>query len=913
MLVLAGILPDFRLQSPDGDSATTIAVTAAVGAGVFGVLSALAWPLLVRLLLLVPALVLGLLVFFLNGSLLLLALRLNPSGQSEAAPETAVIVAAVMSAVASATGGALAVRDDDAYRRRLYRLADRRRRGGPACPSAHGTVFLQLDGVGHDVLVAAVGKGLMPTIARWLGHDTGHDAGQKAGQHGMEHGSRHGVREHAGRGAGHGMAHGAGNGAGLGPGHGMAHGTGDGAGLGAGRGVARGAGDSAGLGAGHDVEDGAGHAVGQGSGDDAGHSAVHRAAHGMARGAGDGAGLGPGHGMAYGAGDGAGHAVGPGSGDGAGHDTMHRAGHGMRSLVPGHGAVEDAGRGTGHGDAHGTGHHPGHSTAHGPGTGPAYGLRASTAHGPDASTAPGPGTSSAHGPGPGSAHGRGPGPGHLPGQSSRPRPRPTHRLTPWRTDWSSQTGASQLGILHGSNHDVPAFRWYEKETREVMVCNRPTSAAELQRRAVERTGDGGLLSADGASRGNLFGGGADEQALVLSIATRRRSPANRSRAGYFAYFSDPANAVRTALSFVAEAAREVGQSTRARLRKERPRVARGGLYPFIRAFATVVERDVVVAAVMGDLLAGRTAVYADLVAYDEVAHHSGPLGRDAEQVLARLDRSLALIEKVAEHAPRPYRIVVLSDHGQSPGETFRARYGLTLGDLVRAGCGLPVPRRAERTHSGAEARAAVRAALRRPVEEGDERHRPTPDSEPVVLASGNLGLVSFPDVPHRMSKEEMDARHPALLTTLANHPGIGFLLVRSEEHGGVVLGPYGTEIPVDRLDEEPGPLAGFGPGAVEAVRRTHSFPHTADIMVNSFHDPADGEVLSFEEQIGSHGGLGGAQAKPFLLSPLALSAPVADGEDLIGAEHVHRVLRRWLRESDGPQVPLEPAREERAA
>ncbi len=707
MLVLAGILPDFRLQSPTGDSATTIGLTAAVGAGVFGVLSALVWPLLVRLLLLVPALVLGLLVFFLNGSLLLLALRLNPSGQSEAAPETAVIVAAVMSAVASATGGALAVRDDDAYRRRLYRLSDRRRRGGPACPSTPGTVFVQLDGVGHDVLVTAVGKGLMPTIARWLGEEPGRNPAS---------------------------------------------------------------GRNPDLGLGQD----------------------------------------------------------PG-----------------RTSDPG------------------------------------------LDQNPDADLGPGPRT--------------------------RPHPRPTHRLTPWHTDWSSQTGASQLGILHGSNHDIPAFRWYEKDSREVMVCNRPTSAAELQRRAVERTGDGGLLSVDGASRGNLFGGGADEQALVLSIATRRRDRATRSRAGYFAYFSDPANAVRTAMSFVADAAREIGQSTRARLRKQRPRVARGGLYPFVRAFATVVERDVVVAAVMGDMLAGRTAVYADLVAYDEVAHHSGPLSRDAEQVLARLDRALALIENVAEHAPRPYRIVVLSDHGQSPGETFRARYGLTLGDLVRAGCGLPVPRRAERTHSGAEARAAVRAALRRPVEEGGERHRPSRDSEPIVLASGNLGLVSFPDVPHRMSKEEIDARYPALLSTLANHPGIGFLLVRSEEHGGVVLGAYGAEIPVDRLDEEPGPLAAFGSGAAEAVRRTHSFPHTADIMVNSFHDPADGEVLAFEEQIGSHGGLGGAQAEPFLLSPLALTAPVGDGEALIGAEHVHRVLRRWLRESDGPQVPLQTAAEERAA
>ncbi|MCC5476336.1 phage holin family protein [Streptomyces barringtoniae] len=664
MLVLAALLPDFRLQSADGDSVTRIAVTAACGAGAFGVLSAVVWPLLVRLLLLVPALVLGLLVFFLNGSLLLLALRVNPSGRGEAAPETAVVVAAVMSAVASATGAALAVRDDETYRRRLHRLAARRRRSDPPCPTTPGLLLVQLDGVGHDVLKAAVRKGVMPTVAGWLE-----------------------------------------------PGDGI-----------------------------------------RPTGDDV--------------------------------------------------------------------------------------------------------------------------------------------------------PRPTHRLTPWRTDWSSQTGASQLGILHGSTFDVPAFRWYEKDRGEVMVCNRPTSAAELQRRAMRHTGDGGLLTVDGASRGNLFSGGAGEQALVLSIAARRRGRENRSRAGYFAYFSDPANAVRTALSFVAEVVREIGQSTRARLRGQRPRVSRGGLYPLVRAFATVVERDVVLAAVMGDMLAGRTAVYADLVAYDEVAHHSGPCGRDAEQVLRRLDRALALLQRVAEHAPRPYRIVVLSDHGQSPGETFRSRYGLTLGDLVRAGCGLHVPRRAEGTHSGAEARAAVRAALRRPVEEKGEQQRPVRRSEPIVLASGNLGLVSFPDVPHRMTKEEIDARHPALLTTLANHPGIGFLLVRSAEHDGVVLGAHGAEIPLAGLDDQPGPLARFGPGAADAVRRTHSFPHTADIMVNSAYDPADGEVLAFEEQIGSHGGLGGAQSHPFLLSPLELSAPVDGVKELTGAEQVHQVLRRWLGELDGPQVPL---------
>ncbi|MEV6400661.1 phage holin family protein [Streptomyces sp. NPDC051907] len=655
MLTLAGLLPDFQLQSDDGDSITRNALTAAWGAGAFGLLSALVWPVLVRALLLVPALVLGLLVFFLNGSLLLIALWLIPDGRGAADPQTAVVVAAVMSAVASTTSTALAVRDDDAYRRRLYRLAHRRRRrrgeanGRSDTP---GTVFLQLDGVGHAVLRRAVDDGLMPTVASWIGA--------------------------------------------------------------------------------------------------------------------------------------------------------------------------------------------------------------------------------------------------------------THRLTPWRTDWSSQTGASQLGILHGSTHDVPAFRWYEKDTGRVMVSNRPAGAAELQRRAVERTGDGGLLTLDGASRGNLFSGGADQLALVLSMAARR-GPANRSRAGYFAYFSDPANAVRTALSFVAEAVREIAQSTRARLRGDRPRVGRGGLYPFIRAFATVVERDVVVAAVIGDMLAGRTAVYADLVAYDEVAHHSGPHSRDADKVLERLDRSVALIAKVAEHAPRAYRIVLLSDHGQSPGETFEGAYGLTLRDLVRAGCGLPLPRRARRSKSGAEARDAagdaLRSALHRPPGEGPEERPAARGSEPIVLASGNLALISFPDAPERLSREQIERRHPGLLRTLANHPGIGFLLVRSEEHGSVVLGARGLQTPLARLHDD-GPLAAFGPGAADAVRRADSFPHIADIMVNSMHDPRTGEVHAFEEQIGSHGGLGGEQSRPFLLSPLGLTPPVEPDGELVGAEQVHLVFRRWLREGAGPQVPI---------
>ncbi|MGH3308988.1 MAG: hypothetical protein ACRDP3_00095, partial [Streptomyces sp.] len=211
-----------------------------------------------------------------------------------------------------------------------------------------------------------------------------------------------------------------------------------------------------------------------------------------------------------------------------------------------------------------------------------------------------------------------------------------------------------------------------------------------------------------------------------------------------------------------------------------------------------------------------------------------------------------------------------------------------------------------RTPSGAEARAAARAALHRPEEDPQEDERtPARGAGPVVLASGNLGLVSFPDVPGQMSLEQLDKRHPALLRTLADHPGIGFLLVRSEAHGPVVLGGAGREHRLDtgEILGEHDPLAPFGPGAAEAVRRTAGFRHAPDIMINSAVDPETGAVHAFEEQIGSHGGLGGEQGHAFLLSPLELSAPTG-GEELVGAEAVHLVLRRWLKESAGTPEPV---------
>ena len=192
----------------------------------------------------------------------------------------------------------------------------------------------------------------------------------------------------------------------------------------------------------------------------------------------------------------------------------------------------------------------------------------------------------------------------------------THTLLEWETDFSSQTGASQAGILLGSNDDIPAFRWVEKETGKVMTCSAPADCAEIERR---RATGRGLLVDGGGSRGNLLSGEADEVILTVS----RMDAEKQANPGYRAFFANGSNVTRVLVLFFWEIFLEVSASLRAIRRDVRPRGHRGGKYPFLRAGICVVVRDLIVFGVLSDMMRGRPAIYATFSSYDEVAHHSG--------------------------------------------------------------------------------------------------------------------------------------------------------------------------------------------------------------------------------------------------------------------------------------------------
>jgi uncharacterized membrane protein YvlD (DUF360 family) len=467
----------------------------------------------------------------------------------------------------------------------------------------------------------------------------------------------------------------------------------------------------------------------------------------------------------------------------------------------------------------------------------------------------------------------------------------SHTLLEWETDLSSQTGASQAGILLGSNDDIPAFRWVEKERGILMTCSAPADCAEIERRHASGKG---LLVAGGASRGNLLSGEADEVILTVS----RMDAEKKANPGYRAFLANGFNVTRALVLFSWEVVLELVASLRARRRDVRPRGHRGGVYPLMRAAMCVIVRDLIVFGVLGDLMKGRPAIYATFSSYDEVAHHSGLERADTLEALRKLDQQFARIERARQYAPRPYEVVVLSDHGQTQGATFKQRNGYGLDDLVRRSLSTG-------TVSGVDAGDESDAMVAHAIGEATGRKqakRPKNDvsgEDVVVLGSGNLGLVYLMDEPRRLTLEEIDARHPRLTQALREHPHVGWLLVRSQERGPLVLGARGLRVLATGSIEGEDPLATFPPGAAHHLARTDGFEHVADIMVGSFYDPDLDQGCAFEELISFHGGLGGPQAQAFILAPSVLRPP---SEPIVGAAAVNALLRGWRVELQGDLV-----------
>lgn len=518
----------------------------------------------------------------------------------------------------------------------------------------------------------------------------------------------------------------------------------------------------------------------------------------------------------------------------------------------------------------------------------------------------------------------------------------THRVDPWWASVPCTTPAAQAGLLHGAADRIPAFRWWDRDRRRLVVTNHPDDAA-----LVEATlSDGaGLLSGGGTAVATMFSGDASSAYLVMS---RGRRHGLGPGPGYARVFARPFVLLRAVTLTVGEVVKELYQARRQAVHDVRPRIPRGGWYVLLRAVSNVLLRDLATSLVADALVRGDPTVFVDLVDYDEVAHHAGPTRPESLRSLEGLDQVLRVLADVARVAPRAYDVVVLSDHGQTLGATFEQVEGRSLLDTVRSLMAEPDAQGVQSADGedwgplnalltslrrpgdgvvlgpdgGADARRArvPRADGGPRAAEGARAGRGAADvpdvPDVVVVGSGNLGLVWFPDAPVRLLLEDVHARWPGLVPGLAARPAIGVVVVDSRERGLVAVGARGVRLLEGdgEVVEGEDPLAPY-PGRARAdLARAARLPGTGDLLLVSAVGPR-GQVHAFEGQVGSHGGLGGPQNLAFLLHPtdLVVDDRLCDDVDgrrvLVGPDAVHAQLVAWLVERGVRAAPAERVRE----
>jgi hypothetical protein len=488
----------------------------------------------------------------------------------------------------------------------------------------------------------------------------------------------------------------------------------------------------------------------------------------------------------------------------------------------------------------------------------------------------------------------------------------SHRLATWHTGIPATTPAAQAGILYGDVRRVPAFRWYEKDSRRLVVTSRPRDAAEVERRLA---GDRGLLRDGGVSISNVFSGDAATCLLTVSHAAL---PGRNAR-GYASFMTSPYGFTRAVVLGIGGLIRELHQARVQRRRDVRPRVSRGGAFLALRP-ATTLLRDLNVTLIAEQMARGAPVIFCDFVDYDEVAHHAGPARPEALDVLESLDQVLGMLERLSSEAARRYHLVVLSDHGQSQGATFRQRFDESLEEVVGrlargGGSNGHRPGAATRTveewgrvnallteavgRQGPTA-AATRKAIRRHTHDGEVTLGPADeeakaiaerDPETVVIASGNLGMVYLTRHPEKLTRDKIDAEHPELVAGLVAHPGVGVVVVDEAEHGPVALGKRGWHRLRDGHIEGEDPLVQYGPRAREDLLRHQAMDHVGDLVLVSVVEPGIEEIAAFEELVGSHGGLGGWQTEALLVYPAGWAL---ETDPVVGPDGVYRTLLSWL-------------------
>ncbi len=430
-----------------------------------------------------------------------------------------------------------------------------------------------------------------------------------------------------------------------------------------------------------------------------------------------------------------------------------------------------------------------------------------------------------------------------------------YHLTRVECGLPSMTSSCQAGIMFGDNYDIPAYRWWDKSKKKLYVS--ASDAAELN----DRYAHGQGLMRQGSSIMNMMDGDAEKSMFTMSTMKTGSPEEQRRRSQDVALLClDPFFLLHELALFFFEVGRELWQAWQQKRHNVEPRLNRlKDWYPFVRAGCCTIMRDMSAELAKLDMMRGAPSIYMLYLGYDEVAHHSGPWTSDAFGDLKHLDKTFARIKHVVDtKAKRPYDFVILSDHGQSFGATFKQRYGLSIKDFIEqqlpTGTTVSAEIGGDRGASGLVGVAgqlgdvsnsdAGNAVSRSVAKQGQKLAQKGadvtqvasegPEAAVTAYGSGNAAQVYFHNEDRKILLSELNRDFPGVVDALIAHEGIGLVVGYADDGTAVAMGKEGSRnvhtgevVGLDPLIAY-APDSGYGACSLETriwqVKRGHGLP-----------------------------------------------------------------------------------------
>ncbi len=488
----------------------------------------------------------------------------------------------------------------------------------------------------------------------------------------------------------------------------------------------------------------------------------------------------------------------------------------------------------------------------------------------------------------------------------------TLRMRRAPTAIAPSTPVYQAALLYGTTGGIPGFGWHDRALGRTVRMDLADDVLAVER-DLERAGGPGLLDG-GVSYGTIFTGRAREAFFNvvrwggLGDDPPRAAPRNR--------YDLVASLVSGALSGAHVAARIAveladGAWDLARSVRENGTARLEWRFLVMRTVFAAVLRHVQTHGVVLDVLRGVPVVYADFLAYDEVAHRRGPDSRRALRHLRNIDGDIAQVMAAVEEVPEyGYEVLISSDHGQSASVPFemllgedpaeyilrhalgRERRGATVDadrirDLLKVRS-LKLWARAQRRPLRALLAPWIAWVERRA--EGRLRAQAPACADVEVVTGGTIAHVYLTRDATPLALHEIERRWPELVPALARCPGVGYLLARDGDDAAVFF--HGLRV---RLGARS--LAAIAPPGVDpALFRRHladavASPRAGDLVLFGARAPAGNVAFDFE--FGSHGGVHPDELDTFWIHPPEVPLP-ADGE--VRPEELYRFFRARYRE-----------------